>query len=79
MKTKTEEFIPPVNFDIVLKHQRKEALEKVVEFLLENGGHSFQWEMIMLERSEEYHLSIQSSWAYNLQRIAQILRLYNGK
>ena len=74
-----EEFIPPVNFELVLTHKRKEALAEVVNWLLLNGSHPFQWEMIMLESTEVYQLSIQSSWAYNLEQIAIILKNYQEK
>jgi hypothetical protein len=77
-----EEFIPPVTFELVLRHKRKEALKKVVKWLLhpDSGGtHPFQWEMIMLETTIEYQLSIQSSWAFNLVQIGEILMKYQDK
>ena len=77
-----EEFIPPVNFELVLHHKQKEALREVVKWLLSkdsNMSHPFQWEMMMLESTTEYTLSIQSSWGFNLEMIGRILRRYKEK
>ena len=77
-----EEFLPPVNFELVLHHKRGEALREVVKWLLSKDSTMsipFQWEMVMLERTEEYRLSIQSSWAFNLREIAKVLMAYKEK
>lgn len=76
------EFIPPVNFDLVLKHKRPEPLKAVINYLLQkdsNMSHPFQWEMVMLESSDIYQLSIQSSWASNLKEIASILERWKER
>ena len=77
-----EEFIPPVSFELILKHKHKEALREVVKWLLSkdsNMAQPFQWEMVMLESTTKYQLSIQSSWAFNLKGIAKILMKYREK
>lgn len=70
------EFVHPTHFELILKCKNKEHLRKVVNWLLENGSSSFQWEMTMLEKGEEYSLSIQSCWADNLGEIASLLADY---
>ena len=71
-----KKFVRPTHFEIELVHEDKECLIPIVNWLLVNGSQSFQWEMVMLERTEEYHLSIQSCWADNLAEIAKLLGDY---
>ena len=73
---KKKDFVLPTHFEILLKHRDKECLVPVVNWLLENGSSSFQWEMVMLEKGEEYILSVQSCWADNLEGIAKLLADY---
>jgi hypothetical protein len=73
---KKKEFVTPTGFDITLTHQSKECLIPIVNYLLENGSHQFQWDMEMLTSSGVYHLSIQSSGADNLAEIAKLLGDY---
>lgn len=76
-KDKVEKkFVLRTHFEIVLIRKDKEGLEAVVNYLLENGTDSFQWEWNMLERDEEYRLSIQSCRADNLENIAKLLSDY---
>ena len=72
-----KEFIPPVTFTLILQHKQKEALTKVVKWLMsDNGSHPFQWEMLDVGR---WQLTIESSWAFNLKQIAKILLKYKEK
>lgn len=73
---KNKKFIQLTSFDITLEHKDKEVLIPIVKWLLKNGTHSFQWEMKMLTSSWIYRLSIQTSWADNLAKIAKLLGDY---
>lgn len=68
-----EEIIPPVHFNLELRHKDKNVLRKVVEFLLdEHDCFSFSWEMRMLKTSTEYVLYIEDGcWGHNLVSIAE--------
>lgn len=74
-----DEFMPPVSFELILRHKEKKALQKVVKWLLTGyAGSPFQWE-VLADSTTEWRLSIQSSWASNLLQIAKILRHYHVK
>jgi len=76
-KKKKKEFVLPTRFELVLIHKDKKVLTKVIKWLLtRNVSSSFQWEMKWLGRGAEYQLSIQSSWADNVARIAKLLGDY---
>jgi len=75
-KEKTKPFTVkplPTHFELVLVRKDKEGLKKVLDWLYEHGVSEFQWEWTMLERDEQYTLSIQSCWADNLRYIAELL------
>lgn len=63
----------PTHFELVLIRKDKEGLKKVLDWLYEHGVAEFQWECKMLERDEQFILSIQSCWADNLREIASLL------
>ena len=73
---KNKIFVQPTIFNITLEHKDKKILIPIVEWLLKNGTHHFQWEMKMLTSSWIYRLSIQTSWADNLAKIAKLLGDY---
>lgn len=74
---KKKEFVSPTEFEVVLHHRDMDVLIPVVKWLLKNGCHAFQWDSRMLGAPEgRYSLSIQTSWAGNLVKIAKLLKDY---
>lgn len=72
-KTKEIPFVLPTNFEIVLKHKEKEQFKKVLDWLYEMGNFSYSWEWEMLEKGEQYILTIEGSWADNLLEMVALL------
>ena len=70
-------FATPTNIEVILMHKDRSVLVPVVNWLLKKGYHDFQWEFRLIGTLEsKYSLSIQTSWADNLVKIAKLLRDY---
>lgn len=73
VKKKVKEYVPCTHFELTLKNKDKEVFKKVLEWLMESGVHSYQWESTFEDNDYEYILTIQTCWADNLGHIASLL------
>lgn len=69
----------PTHFDVTISHKDKERLIPIVNWLLEMGTIEFQWDSVLLERDQEFRLSIQVPWANNLAQIAELCADYEKR
>lgn len=76
MKKNKKEFVLPTHFELILRRKDKDGLEPIIKWLLANPRCTFQWNWKMLERDEEFTLSIQIAWADNLVKIGKLLGDY---
>lgn len=75
-KKREKIFVPATHFEITLTNEHKEVLTPVAKWLLKIGNCEFQWGWKLLERDEEFSLSIQMPWADNLVHIGKLLGDY---
>ena len=74
---KKKAFVTPTNFEVTLMHKDMNVLVPVMKWLLKRGCHDFQWESRLIGTPEsKYSLSIQTSWADNLAKVAKLLKDY---
>jgi len=69
-----KKYISPIHFEVMLKHHDKEAFKDLLDELIKEGNHHFEWDSKWEDKTLVYCLYIDSCHANNLKYFANQLR-----